>query len=766
MASFGELSLLGEVSVSSTVDKKNGYCSSGTVALENGQESSSFVAVQIEKHGIEIYNLKEERLFASCPLPEKTIFSCKPMYLHEGNSHYIWACTSSARSRGEWKLLSWKYDELKEHGEVRSRDLSNKPIFSIHFIASSGQLVLVFTNGEISFLDPEDDMIQPATSIQGSASLVQTGSVSKQVEQKTEGTPTTGNNSAVEDGISQSQPGEGLLPSVNSSATTTNIYLLYALSIEKIQQFYVSVFSTSEKRLLYTKPIELGSSTPPIHVLLAKDCDNIFGFFPDNIFVYASNESSGSYQRVKSFQLENMPALSNVDIIFDKFCLVQTKSQVSIWDLTYGTIQDVFNTDNDTAFITVTINGNPSRKSSSKINSTVSGNIILLQKKAIASVPFTMPAVMSLADAIGKRKAKIGRILTKPETIADGALTKSKSSVTLCEQLLKNVQLQDNSLRNELHQLQTYVQNRDGESFDAKFLKFVEGFQTQNSTNRKLLKTNSVLPIPFVHAIESILFSSNEEQDLDLLCPAKATLNYLLRNRLFTSSILRLNPSRSLFNCIYKFQKESALLLLERTLDLPAFEVGCAIKKALSSMKTKLLKIGLLRLSQFDSAEAQEALLLTLAQEDFDLLFKLICASITGKKTSVPLNLDMEILIYIASTVLDAMGVGGIAASTENQSTAQDLYSGLQSKITSLTAMSLVLPAVSELIKHRKKDVAENTFVHPNPQPKAVIDDKADLATLLRKDGLAEQRKNKSQRARGKELDMTIGRYTIERLEI
>ncbi|EPX74780.1 uncharacterized protein SOCG_02262 [Schizosaccharomyces octosporus yFS286] len=764
MASFGELSLLGEVSVSSTVEKKNGYRSSGTVALENGQESSSFVAVQIEKHGIEIYNLREERLFASCPLPEKTIFSCKPMYLHEGNSHYIWACTSSAKSRGEWKLLSWKHNELQEHGEVRFRDLSNKPIFSIQFIASSGQLVLVFTNGEVSFLDPEDDMIQSAASIQGSATLFQTGCVSKQVVPKTE--ENEENNSSNMDGKTQSQIGEDLLPSVNSSTTTTNIYLLYALNIEKIKQFYVSVFSTSEKRFLYTKPIELGSSSPPTHVLLTKNCENIFAFFPKNVFIYASNESNGSYQRVKSFQLEDMPALSNVDLIFDKFCLVQTKNQVSLWDLTYGTIQDVFDTENDIAFITVTINGNPSRRSGSKTNTTISGNIILLQKKTIASLPFTMPSVMSLADAIGKRKAKIGRILTKPETIADGALTKSKNSVTLCEQLLKNVQLQDTSLRNELQQLQTFVQTKDGESFDAKFLKFVEGFQTQNSTNRKLLKTNSVLPIPFVHAIESILFSPNQEQDLDLLCPAKATLNYLLRNRLFTSSILRLHPSRSIFNCIYKFQKESALLLLERTLDLPAFEVGCAIKKALSSMKTKLLKIGLLRLSQFDSAEAQEALLLTLAQEDFDLLFKLICASITGKKTSVPLNLDMEILIYTASTVLDAMGVGGIAASNENQNTAQELYSGLQSKITSLTAMSLVLPAVSELIKHKKKATAENTFVHPNPQPKAVVDDRADLATLLKKDGMAEQRKNKSQRARGKELDMTIGRYTIERLEI
>ncbi|EPY50902.1 hypothetical protein SPOG_00562 [Schizosaccharomyces cryophilus OY26] len=767
MASFGELSLLGEISVSSNAEKKDEYRSSGTVALENGQESSSFIAVQIEKHGIEIYNLKEERLFASCPLPEKTVFSCKPMYLHEGNSHYIWACTSSARSKGEWKLLSWKYNDLKEHGEVRFRDLLNKPVFSIHFIPSSGQLVLVFVNGEISFLDPEDDLIQTSASIKGNATLVKTGSVSNHVEKDIISNSTSEDKSAVVDGTGKDQSGEDLSPSsLSSLSTTTNIYLLYALSVEKIKQFYMSVFSTSEKRILFTKPIELDSSTSPAHVLLTKNCEKVFGFFSNSVFVYASNESTSSYQREKSFQLENIPALSNVHLILDKFCLVQTKSQVSLWDLTYGTIQDVLDTGNDTTFITVTINKNPSKRSSLKLNSTVSGNIILLQKKTIASVPFTMPSVMSLADAIGKRKSKIGKILTKPETIADGALTKSKSSVTLCEQLLKNVQLQDHSLRDELHQLHTYVQNQDGESFDVKFLKFVEGFQVQNSTNRKLLKTNSVLPIPFVHAIESILFSSNEEQDLDLLCPAKATLNYLLRNRLFTSSILRLHPSRSLFNCIYKFQKESALLLLERTLDLPAFEVGCAIKKALATMKTKLLKIGLLRLSQFDCVEAQEALLLTLGQEDFDLLFKLICASITGKKTSVPLNLDVEILIYVASIVLDAMGVGGIAASTDNLTTAQELYSGLQSKITSLTAMSLALPAVSELIKHKKKAIAEKTFVHPNPQPKAVVDDKADLATLLKKDGLAEQRKNKSQRARGRELDITIGRYTIERLEI
>lgn len=773
MASFGELSFLSEISNIHKSNKKHEIQSAGTVALDNGVESPYYICVQVENQGIEVYHMKDERLFASCPLPEKTRFSCSPIYIKEGNWHYIWTCTS-LKTNGEWKILLWKFNDLEEESEVVYRDISNQQIFALHFISSTGQLVIVFRNGKIAFLDPEDDKVHMSASVNESATLLQSMYVPSQANPidavrlaPNEASGTNNNPKEIEmnSDTTSSVPKSGSTSfSANVTSSTSMVYLLYSVHVDKIIQYYVDSFSVSERRLVNTRAVVLKEVQAPSHILMSKDSTSIYTISLEGLSIYSLHDESKSYMLIKILHFQSISKIEHIELISDNFLLIQHDSQLSLWDITFGTIQDVYDLKQKPTILTFTCYKSSLKKMNQ--NSQLTGYIAVLLKKGLAIVPYTLPIKMLLADAVGKRTSKIGKLRGTNELIGEGVLTKSKNGPSMRDQLLKNIQLQDHSLRDELISLRSLAEQKNTTEFDAKFLGVVERYQNQYANNCKILKTSSVLPIPFAHAIESLLFSLDEENELQVSCAASGTLNYLIRHRLFSySTLVQKGFSGSVFDCLYKFQKDIAFNFLERTSDISAYEIACAIKTAINSSKVKLLRSALARLSLFDSTTSREALLLALVPEDFDSLFKTL-GNLVVDSNLASVKFNLETYIYCLSVVLDAMGVGGVASSSENLEAARILYNDLQEKLTNLTAMSLVLPAISEIVK-RKKDVhAERVQFYANPQPKAIVDDMGDLATLLKKDFLSEKRKGKSQRARGKEIDMAIGKYTVERLEI
>ncbi|EEB08201.1 hypothetical protein SJAG_03341 [Schizosaccharomyces japonicus yFS275] len=767
MASFGEVSLLGSLSSGSKSGRKGKSKLFGVVATKNGLECAQQLAVEVEGQGIDLYSLKQQRLIASCPLPDKTQFSCDPVYVKQDSVHRVWACTCSTKTNNAWALLQWRYDETDEQTSITYTDLSGRKAFSLLLEPDTQQLMVVFEDGSVYILPSQEtdgSLSEPVWSPLASGDQVlQVVCSNKKVPENAkaqedarsgdvEMTDAVDVDSTKEDAIRNSPSSLHMLYATKSAGNTQYVVASYSLARREVVA----------KRLVHDK---FGTNYSP-QLALLNDGEAVCAFGNERLSVYEA-VTADSLRLAHTFDFSGvLSTVVRIVPISRNFCTLFAENTAFLLDLQYGTVQAEFSmgSSNSLGFLAIL--------KRSDTDKAVAGDIVFTSRKSLHQLPFYAPKHLRLADAVGKRRHKLGQNMTVHGALADGILTKSKNTTSLCEQVLKNMRIQDESGRATLVDLQKLAAEGKCDEFDQRFTEFAEAYQNEFGTRRRAkdaaLQNIQLLPVSFVHAVQELLFAEVDGA-LKLKLPARETLKYLLRNRLFSCSALNVPGGQSVFQCLHDFHPELGMLLMERISDVSAVDIARALKVALQRNKKKHFIVLFARLDTLHAPSAIAILKEQLIPEELDSLFSVVAQFLlTPSRATSSAKLSDGALARCAALIMDCLGPGRLALGEQNLALVKDLHSSVEESLKAMNSLLLLLPAVTELIKHKRSMSAgaKAGVVYSNPQPKAVVEEVSDLATLLKKDAFMEKAKGKNQRSRAKNLDMTIGKYTVERLEI
>ncbi|KAG4304858.1 hypothetical protein PORY_001911 [Pneumocystis oryctolagi] len=720
------------------------------------------IIVAINEIGINIYNANSGQIITNYPVDRNTIFSCTPasIYIEANRKRMTVAGTIETLSKIP-KLLLWIE---KSNLEVQIKFVNTKS--KITNIQLFREYIIIFLeSGEIIQYNSSLNVVYEA--VTNIPNVVECGQIK--------------NLRSNEDPLKESKEKD----------------ILYKVSIENFRIIIIDIFQIQQITCtkLNTVSGTLVMDFNMNHKITLAEQNIIYHLTPTHLFTYVLTLSNIELKSKTEFAKKlSIPIF--LEIIHDHHIIICSATRILLFD----TVHQVFFFSREIEFI---INTAPVIIHTSESSKNQNALLILSSSESLILSTISSSKKSLLIDMFGKADNEKEIECMIINSIMDFEKKKiNKLALESPKKTKKKLNIQKKIVRAFLTELKEYSLLKNGNKFDNLFFKYFDTKKITNNFNIKNSSKNSnynifsqdrkihMSPQVLDEIIKMIFLSfkkdtsnSNKTRKSKALFYPKRTFTYLVK----TAPLSLINVEYSgLVNTIMNVDSSLLNLLLSSDL-LPPKELASALKYVLNTdpVDLKIFKRILRMMDNYIGEQVVFALKTELSRNDLEKLINLLGKQILLKKKSKKFKetsyISDELIIYgMLENSLDTIGICGITIENISPLFFNFIHNALKKTINEMINLNNIVTMLNELIrragghkninqtyqefksnKQYQNRITENIKMNSNSQLRNTI-----LLNQLSLTSTLQETHFKTKRAENYQKGFSIGKYSIERLEL